>query len=344
MIRISRLRQVAISVMTIFYLLTFSPGLTYAHSQVLGGTNQVNVTNCPSPPANFSPLRASASEINYYGLRPRPQGNAKELAKWVDLMKHAKHRECNFTNSYRYSQPLSSQLHPLSTSASYSQIWSGWLVGSGSGSGFNRVDAYWNVPCYNSSHSPSSSRAVTWIGLGGWYGNNLWQGGTTEDPSTGYHLWWEAYPANYMQISAGNLSCGDQIYAGIDYNYDYANEASIYLQDETHGTYYILHAYYNNWKPNLESAEWIDERSGCSLTNSSHYLLGDFNYVQWSSAEAVPNYSGAGWGSISAFANTQFTMYEANSPFANLTNPGSLTSGGYNFRDSWIGNGNDNTC
>lgn len=156
-------------------------------------------------------------------------------------------------------------------------------------------------------------------------------------------MWWEAFPANYMQIGGINLSCGDQMYAYVDYNYDYANEAHLYIQDE-HNGYYIVKTYYNNWRPDLESAEWIDERSGCSLSGSNHYLLGDFKYVQWSGAEAVPNYNGAGWGSISAFANSQITMYETRSPYSNLTNPGSLTSGGYNFQDNWLGNGNDNTC
>lgn len=108
-------------------------------------------------------------------------------------------------------------------------------------------------------------------------------------------MWWEAFPANYMQIGGINLSCGDQMYAYVDYNYDYANEAHLYIQDE-HNGYYIVKTYYNNWRPDLESAEWIDERSGCSLSGSNHYLLGDFKYVQWSGAEAVPNYNGAGWG------------------------------------------------
>lgn len=96
--------------------------------------------------------------------------------------------------------------------------------------------------------------------------------------------------------------------------------------------------------PDLESADWIDERTGCSLNGSSQYLLADFRYIQWSNANAKPNFSGAGYGPIYDFVNYQVTMYESNSPYSNLTNPSSLGNGGNNFQDNWLANGNDDTC
>lgn len=336
-------------------ILMMSQSLVYAESTAVIASLRTNVVNCPSPPANFNPLYASGAEISYYGLPPRPQGHTSKLAAWLRLVTGAKHRSCTFINSHRYSQPLNIRslvtkrslvTDPYSTNYTSNSHWSGYFSGSGLGNGFKQVDGYWNVPCWG-PYTPSNSRATTWLGLGGWYPNyNLWQAGTTEDPSTGYHLWWEAFPNNYEQINISNLSCGDQIYAYADWNVDYSNRAHIYIQDENpnNGTY-ISTTYYSGWEPNLQSADWIDERPGCSLTSSnSHYLLSDFRYVQWSGAETVPNYSGAGWGSINGFVNYQVTMYETNDGQANITDPYSLTNGGYNFQDNWLATGGDDTC
>ncbi len=216
-----QLFQLCSIIVLMSFILVFSPQIVHAESAAAITAPHANVVNCPSPPANFNPLLASDAEIRYYGFPRRPQGNASELSDWLNLVNGAKYRSCSFINSHRYSQPLNlkSLSRPLYSSGyTYSVNWSGYFAGSGSGNGFKQVEGNWNVPCYDGSHSPSKSRAVTWIGLGGWYGNNLWQGGTTEDPSTGYHFWFEPFPQTYMMIQSQSLSCGDHIQAEVDYN------------------------------------------------------------------------------------------------------------------------------
>lgn len=330
-------------------LIFVSPELAYAKSSTVKGSSQVKQVNCPSPPANFDPLIASNAEISYYGFPRRPQENSSEIADWLNLVKGAKHRSCTFYNSHRYSQPLNTkQLSQFSrnsygTEYTTSPNWSGYFVGSGTGSGFKQLEGNWNIPCYNGSQSPSNSRAVSWIGLGGWYGNNLWQAGTTEDPSEGYHFWVEAFPQTYMIINDKTLSCGNHVQAEVDYNVTVPGKSSVYLKDTSNGDY-VSASYGDEFVPDLESADWIDERIGCSLTSSSHYLLADFNYVVWSSANAKPNSNNSSYGSINSFVNLQVTMYETNSPYDFLTSPYSLGSGGNNFQDNWQEKGNDDTC
>lgn len=330
--------QFSLITIVISYMFLFAPQLAFAHPITVRDSQ----VNCPSPPSNFDPSQASDGEIAYYGLPRRPQGNAQELAKWVDLVRNAKHRSCTFISSHRYSQPLISPHRPNTTYYEYSNNWSGYFAGNGSGNYFKEVEANWNVPCYYAPRSPTDSRAITWVGLGGWYSTYLWQAGTTEDFATGYHMWWEAYPLNYEQINSRNLSCGDHIQAEVDWNVNRAGQSYVYIVDKNNGDY-ISGPY--AFTPDLQSADWIDERSGCTLGGTpKYYFLADFQYVQWSNANAKLDNNGADYQPISAFQNSQVTMYESLSPYNNMTSPGNLGGGGNNFQDNWLLNGNDDSC
>lgn len=58
---------------------------------------EAGAKKCASPPANFEPLEATRQEIMYYGLPRRPAGdvNSMMVQHWVDIVRNAKHRDCN---------------------------------------------------------------------------------------------------------------------------------------------------------------------------------------------------------------------------------------------------------
>lgn len=299
------------------------------------GTMPLATGACLQPPANVDLTRASDSEIAYYGLPRRPK-DAQGLAQWTTSIQHAKHRSCTSVSSHEYSQ---SPQHSARTDARQvspniytSSIWAGYVDGSGSGNGFNAVKANWNVPC-NGPHSPWGTHAVTWVGIGGWYGNGyLWQGGTIDDPTWGQQLWWEAWPYNDIQFVSGiPLHCTNHIYTEADYNYSRSGGNYIFLQDISTNEYFST-TYYNGFVPNIQSAEWIDERPSCPTASE----LADFNYIEWSNSLAHP--TGANyWGGISSFSPKAVESIDSNR--TRLAQPQNLNSDGKSFTDRWYANG-----
>ena len=287
---------------------------------------QPNALVCPSPPSNFDPLTASASELQYYGLPLRPQ---KNVSQWATLLKAAKHNVCDgTTDSGTTSQSRPSRTDSYSNSSNY---WSGYFAQS---SNFDFIQAEWTVPCYNSSHSPGNSRALTWVGIGGWYGNGyLWQGGTTEDSTNGYKFWWEDFPIQNLQIVNGiTVHCHDVAYVEADYNYSYSNRDYVYLLDTTTGYYH--YEIVSSFTPNQQSADWIDEREQCGSGNA--YALADFNTVSWSDAQATTTTHQQ--DNIANYTNYRTTMFDFNNT-TQLARPSSLNSDGQSFSDSWLANG-----
>lgn len=59
-----------------------------------GGAPSAAVDACLSPPDHWDPLHASPTQIASYGLPPRPDGDPTQVAKWLDIVSHAKHRVC----------------------------------------------------------------------------------------------------------------------------------------------------------------------------------------------------------------------------------------------------------
>ncbi len=325
---------VVLTLLSSFILLSAPPTPIQAAEHSNANYSNSSGTHCPSPPSNFDPLHASAGELRYYGLPLLPpDSDATATAQWANALRHAKHRVCNVRpiKTNRYSQPISSlhQAHPQTTT---SPIWSGYFA-SGDPHGFEEVQAFWVVPTYNSQKSPSYSRAVSWVGIGGWFGNNLLQAGTSEDPTDGYNFWWEEYPKNYeFFIPWPNPEPGDTVTVLVDYNYVAPDGDHVYFEDQNDGGYYDNVIDYN-FVPNEQSADWIDERSGCSLSSHDYYSLSDFQSVQWSNASAIDNASIS--HSISGFSNTQLTMYSGST----LAYPNALTQNGYAFKDNWQANG-----
>lgn len=59
------------------------------------GTPGTSGDACLSPPATWDPLHASATQIASYGLPPRPPASdPTQVAQWMGVVSHAKHRVC----------------------------------------------------------------------------------------------------------------------------------------------------------------------------------------------------------------------------------------------------------
>jgi Peptidase A4 family len=344
---------------------------TVSHAQGLAGNPAsiiaAGAAVCASPPANFNPLKASNDELLFYGL---PKKDPQHLNHWLEIATHAKYRGCNFITTKSPLRKLKSPITPKSTTSTtkpfttqeydYSHTWSGYVVGDGSPNGFNGIEADWHNPCINSSKTPTGSQLAMWVGIGGWkndnsrYSGDLWQAGTELETggSSGsgspshpvYHMWFETYPTQNWVVDSRNLSCGDWIEGEVDYNFTVPGDNYYSVYDLTNAEYisdYIVPGALQI--PDATYAEVIDERPSCSLSNDYHQLT-DFNYMSWSNIVVRP--TTRGWGSFNAYYNSQATMDEARSPFADLTSVGNIGSDGKSFRDNFAnnGNGNDNSC
>jgi hypothetical protein len=78
---------------------TIKPGHMLPSS--VAQTRLVGAEVCASPPANFSPLKATPAEIAYYGLPVRPI-NSKDIPRWLSFVEYAKHRDCGSVGHLKY--------------------------------------------------------------------------------------------------------------------------------------------------------------------------------------------------------------------------------------------------
>lgn len=346
MMRLSHVRRRAIVIpMAVLALLSSLLGPQLAHAKTVADTAS-NVadtaSNCASPPANFDPLNTSDSEMLSYGLPRRPQGTPAEVSSWANEMRHAKYRSCGPSVSLQgiYSTPAVKS--SSSGRKAYGSLnWDGYEVTSNT---YNEVEGYWIVPSY-SVISGIHAAHITWVGLGGDPGTPLWQGGTTEDQTLGYHFWWEMYPTVSIQdFSSPTPRPGDSIYAEADYNVNVSNCSYFVVVDNT-TSQYTSKTYCA--KPNQSTAEWIDERPSCSTNPLKLYPLENWHRTNnsndwtlpWSSADAR---AGTTSKVISGWLYYSLTMYDSQSN--TLAYPSGLGSGGNNFLNTYQFYGLDYQC
>jgi len=224
------------------------------------------------------------------------------------------------------------------TSFRGSYNWAGFFVGTGSGNGFKEVTGNWNTPCtaapINSNHI-----AAEWVGLGGYYGTgNLLQTGTVLLADGRFHIFYELFP-NTPVVTNQTFNCGNSFTAEVDYNFVSTgnNKNHIFIKNITTG--FTLDTTLGGFQPDLESAEWIDERPSCGGNNFTD--LANFHYVNWSSTLARPNFSGAGYNGIGNFVNTNLTMEDHNT--TTLAHPDGLNANN-TFVDRWYNAGSDGHC
>ena len=344
----SRCQRVIQSFLACFFacacLLTLASQGAVTHAAA--STSSKATSSCVAPPTNFNPLTATKSELDLYGLPPKPT-NQQDLQRWVQMVSTAKNRGCgaSIARPNLYSKIKGAKtpgtaktqaVTPFFSSTSW-YTWSGYATGWGYGSGFDEAYGNWNLPCVSAPDS-SGYHSITWVGLGGWYNNEyLLQAGTINDPTWGLSLWWEAWPSNAIQVISGiSPHCGDKIFSDVWVNYS-TSTSYYYVEDMSQNTYYSNH--YNNFVPDRQSAEWIDERPTCA--DGNYTPLANFNYTLFSNSHAEVTGTNT-YGTISSYRPGSITM--VNNSGATIAAPGGLNSAGDSFRDNWYGTGTGELC
>jgi len=152
-------------------------------------------------------------------------------------------------------------------STEYSVNWSGYVSTEAAlktPRPFTSVQAEWTERAY-SCNGESPEAAVAWVGLDGWGGNTVEQGGTYQEcngTTQGTHYaWWEMYPTNSItEVFA--VSVGDAMVASVTYNPPHhAGAFKIVVTDKTaHKGFTVFEqCQYAGGCPR-SSAEWIVER------------------------------------------------------------------------------------
>ncbi len=170
------------------------------------------------------------------------------------------------------------------------------------------------------------------MGIGGYGTQNLWQAGTETDPAEGYRFWWEDYPAKPQQYYGPSVGCGNHVAVQVDYNREYANQSYFYMSNYSNNQYASGHI---GFKPNSNSAEWIDERT--SRVSGCPYELANFGHTDWSYSQAESTLYGNRLLPISSYSYDFLDMY--NNPPGDYTllaaSPFGLNSDGKSFTDQW---------
>lgn len=226
------------------------------------------------------------------------------------------------------------------TNIASSLNWAGFYVGTGSGSGFKQVVGSWHTPCTSGTIN-SNHLEAQWVGIGGVYGNqHLLQVGTALLPDGRFHLFYELYPSPAV-IGNQGFSCSNAFTAEVDYNFKSigTNKNHIYIKNLSTGFTLDSTLSDSKFKPDIQSAEWVDERPSCS--SGSLTDLANFHYVNWTNIQARSNTKSAGLFGASSFANSALVMQDKNQN--TLAKPDGLNSNN-TFKDRWYKAGNDGSC
>ncbi len=152
-------------------------------------------------------------------------------------------------------------------STEYSRNWSGYVsteTSLNTPRPFTSVQAEWTERAYG-CNGESPEAAVVWVGLDGWAGNTVEQGGTYQEcngTAQGTHYaWWEMYPTNTI-TTVFAVRVGDRMLASVTYSPPgHAGVFKIVVTDKT------AHRGFTNYERcqyaagcPRSSAEWIVER------------------------------------------------------------------------------------
>jgi hypothetical protein len=179
-----------------------------------------------TPAAGFSPLRATAAELNAnnYPLRPA-LSNARAYAQWKRFVASPAATRSSCAGLHPggrrgSSLPASAvRARPAGqTQASDSQNWTGNVVHNNT---YSDVEADWTLP-FASGVSGTNDYSSSWVGIG--LGDSsqfpLMQAGSESDWLNGtqhYYLWIEVFPQQSEVIKDGAVSGGDSVGAHVTY-------------------------------------------------------------------------------------------------------------------------------
>lgn len=206
-----------------------------------------------------------------------------------------------------------------------SSNWSGYADTGGT---FSDVSAAWVEPAVTCPSS-TTSLAAFWVGIDGYSSKTVEQDGTLAECYKGsayYASWWELYPTNTIQVVGETVKPGDKITASVVRT---GTKYALKVTDATTSGNNVNETASCAAKTCVDSsAEWIAE----APSNSTGVLpLADFG--TWSAKSAAVT-AGTKSGTISSFTDTEIIMAK-NGTGATEAQPGSLTSGGSAFKDTW---------
>ncbi len=345
--------QLLLSTVLTSWLLLIGP---VAHASSV--TQQASSSKCPTIPANFDYVHASKQQLHQYLLPAAPPvSDTQAYSDWKSSVEATLHGKGICVNDEQ-TLIVSNNGHPVRSAPLLVNCvtsappgtqcrtnWNGYFAGDGSQPGYNEIVGKWNVECVNISQSPSDSLQSSWVGLGGVDEGNLWQAGSGWSTLAGYYLWYEAVgPGDPGEIEFGFPNCGDHIYVDLWFApNDPSSNVAFYMTDN--GTPYRYSAR-SGFTSGYLTADWIDERPACGYDqygNAYLYQLADYNYSEWTDAEASPNNPTAGFYSIGQLPHTRVWMEDSNGTqnrIAWTDYLGSETgSGSDNYRAYWENNG-----
>lgn len=354
----THLSECALRILQLLLCISLPVGLFTARS--LGGSPThalaveqltASTSSCPSIsahfrlPTHFDLLHVSSQELHRYFLPSRPPPNdLRAVSDWLKMVKSTKKIVCttNAPSVLDHGRPVSSRplvdcVSEAPSGTSCSTNWAGYTVRTGPG--FDDAYGEWDIPCIDSTNSPSDSMEGSWVGLGGADETNLWQVGSAWKSSLGYYLWYQAVGDNgtVSEKEIATTSCGDTIWAEVQFTpNDPSNNVSFSIHDN--GTVYTGQAP-SGFSSGSLSAEWIDERPNCSAHD--FYKLADYSHSQWRNAFAAPNNANASASPLGTFDYTQEWMGDYGGTRIAVANAlgSNAGSGTDNFTTDWEGNG-----
>jgi peptidase A4-like protein len=256
-----------------------------------------------APPADFDPLNALPSELDQYGIPPRPNpSDAVPFANWKKLVTSPQTRLTNLTvkaTNVFHGPVKNAKMQGLvgNTTATTSNNWSAYAVtdtkGTFSGNG-SFVYANWTIPAAgvdNCNYTPYMSSQ--WVGFdGAFFSDDVLQAGTEVDGCPGhYYAWYEWYTADCtvnsasqpcysfslnLPINPGDLMAGEVWYTttaphGHAYLYNYTTQQSASVAFNQPSTSYSGAVYQGN------TVEWVVERPNGGAPNLTNYVGDGFN-------------------------------------------------------------------
>lgn len=211
-----------------------------AQAQARPSASNGSLLAYPQRPVGFNPLTATATQLAYYGLPPRPPGSNKSaLVSWTTAMEHAK------------TEVASPDVTGPTTFSSFTgDNWSGYYnpANQNGGEPYHEVSANWTVPSVPSSGSGNQLDA--WVGMGGVantggyqpeYDGYIEQAGTistASDPAS-YRFVWEYYTGSSspLHYQGPAVAAGDSVYVNIATNTS-TLETTFFMENLTTNQYF----------------------------------------------------------------------------------------------------------
>ena len=198
-----------------------------------------------TPPSDFNPLTAADTELQDWGLPPRPDTNgAAALDHWTRMVTSTRVTpQLTFTNVVHGPGRNGRIAEPDKNAIAWTfDNWSGYAITQQPGTFYSKnatwVQAYWTVPSVSPPPGYSCSSATyhssQWVGFDGFTSNSqdVLQAGTETPCGNSDYVWYEWYPYNETRVSDPTTAPGDYMFIQVAY-YTVGVPGIAYLYNET---------------------------------------------------------------------------------------------------------------